>query len=199
MQKCNRPVSLWPNLNSADQLGDADLYLGIAMSNDDCDALASHARNRLQTDCDDRCQDSGRHFAFVAHAGADRLSRASPRCIGGGRHRNDREYFRTRPERVGRSQTLGMRALPRHAAASLAPHEMPRQFGRAPVFRRSADPSGRWRSETVDSGSALSETRCDNPPSHVGAGLASVVLSPRSLAVRRERLSEILGPCMRRD
>jgi hypothetical protein len=43
-----------------------DLYLGKAVSNDDCDALASHARNRLQSDRDDRCQDSRRHFPFVA-------------------------------------------------------------------------------------------------------------------------------------
>jgi hypothetical protein len=27
-----------------------DLYLGKAVSNDDCDGLASHARNRLQSD-----------------------------------------------------------------------------------------------------------------------------------------------------
>ena len=44
----------------------SDLYLGMAVSNDDCDALASHARNRLQSDRDDRCQDSRRHFPFVA-------------------------------------------------------------------------------------------------------------------------------------
>jgi hypothetical protein len=45
-----------------------DLYLGSAVSNDDCDALASHARNRLQSDRDDRSQDSRRHFPFVANA-----------------------------------------------------------------------------------------------------------------------------------
>ena len=44
-----------------------DLYLGKAVSNDDCDALASHARNRLQSDRDDRCQDSRRHCRFVAN------------------------------------------------------------------------------------------------------------------------------------
>jgi hypothetical protein len=56
------------NLNSAEQLADADLCLGEAVSNDDWDALASHARNRLQSDRDDRCQDSRRHFPFVAGA-----------------------------------------------------------------------------------------------------------------------------------
>ena len=45
-----------------------DLYLGIAVSNDDCDALASDARNRLRSDRDDSCQDSPRHFPFVAQA-----------------------------------------------------------------------------------------------------------------------------------
>jgi hypothetical protein len=34
------------------------LHLGKAVSDDDCDALATHARNRLQSDRDDRCQDS---------------------------------------------------------------------------------------------------------------------------------------------
>ena len=43
-----------------------DLYLGKAVSNDDCDALASYARNRLQSDRVDRCQESGPHFRFVA-------------------------------------------------------------------------------------------------------------------------------------
>jgi hypothetical protein len=43
-----------------------DLYLGKAVSNDDRDALATHARNRLQSDHDDRCQDSRRHFSLVA-------------------------------------------------------------------------------------------------------------------------------------
>jgi hypothetical protein len=47
-----------------------ELYLGMAASNDDCDALASHAGNRLQSDRDDRCQDSRRHFPFVAEGGA---------------------------------------------------------------------------------------------------------------------------------
>ena len=42
------------------------VLLGIAVSNVDCDALASHARNRVQSDRDDRCQDSPRHFPFVA-------------------------------------------------------------------------------------------------------------------------------------
>ena len=45
-------------------------YLGKAVSNADCDALASHARNRLRSDRDDRCQDSRRHFPFVAHGAA---------------------------------------------------------------------------------------------------------------------------------
>jgi hypothetical protein len=44
-----------------------DLCLGKAVSNNDCDALATHARNRLQSDRDDCCQDSPRHFPFVAH------------------------------------------------------------------------------------------------------------------------------------
>ncbi len=57
------------NLNSDQRLADADLHLGKAVSNDDCDALASHTRNRLQSDRDDRCQDGRRHFPFVAHAG----------------------------------------------------------------------------------------------------------------------------------
>jgi hypothetical protein len=39
-----------------------DLYLSMAVSDDDCDALASHARNRLQSDRDDPCQDRRRHF-----------------------------------------------------------------------------------------------------------------------------------------
>ena len=47
-----------------------DLYLGKAVSNDDRDALASHARNPLQSERDDRCQDSRRHFSFVAGAAA---------------------------------------------------------------------------------------------------------------------------------
>ena len=38
----------------------------MPVSNDDCDAVASHARNRLQSDRDDRCQDRRRHFPFVA-------------------------------------------------------------------------------------------------------------------------------------
>ena len=44
------------------------LCLGNAVFNDDCDALATHARNRLQSDPDARCQDSRRHFPFVATA-----------------------------------------------------------------------------------------------------------------------------------
>jgi hypothetical protein len=38
-----------------------------AASNDDCDALATHARNRLQSDPDARYRDTRRHFPFVAH------------------------------------------------------------------------------------------------------------------------------------
>jgi hypothetical protein len=46
-----------------------DLYLEVqVVSNDDRDALASHVRNRLQSDHEDRCQDSRRHFSFVARA-----------------------------------------------------------------------------------------------------------------------------------
>ena len=45
-----------------------DLYLGKAVSNGDRYALASRARNRLQSHHDDRCQDSLRHFSFVAEA-----------------------------------------------------------------------------------------------------------------------------------
>ena len=45
------------------------LYLCKAESNDDCDALACHARNRLRSDCDDRCQPSLRHFPVVADTG----------------------------------------------------------------------------------------------------------------------------------
>ena len=42
------------------------LYVGKAVSNNDCDALVSHARNRLQSDREDRCQESRRQFPFVA-------------------------------------------------------------------------------------------------------------------------------------
>jgi hypothetical protein len=43
-----------------------DLYLGKAVSDDDCGALASDARNRLQSDRDHRCQDGRRHCPFYA-------------------------------------------------------------------------------------------------------------------------------------
>ena len=43
-----------------------DLYLGKAVSKEDRAALASHARNRLQSDRNDRCQGWRRHFSFVA-------------------------------------------------------------------------------------------------------------------------------------
>ena len=45
-----------------------NLYLGMAVSNGAGDALASRVRNRLQSDRDDCCQDSRRHFPFVAPA-----------------------------------------------------------------------------------------------------------------------------------
>jgi hypothetical protein len=45
-----------------------NLYLCKAVSNDDRDAFASHARNRLESDRDDRCQDSRRHSPSVASA-----------------------------------------------------------------------------------------------------------------------------------
>jgi len=44
-----------------------DLYPSKAVSKEDCAALASHARNRLQSDRNDPCQDSRRHFPFVAY------------------------------------------------------------------------------------------------------------------------------------
>ena len=45
-----------------------DLNPGIGVFNDDCDALASHARNGLQSDRDDPCHDSRRHFPFIGPA-----------------------------------------------------------------------------------------------------------------------------------
>ena len=59
-----------------------DLYLGIGVSDVDCDALASHARNRLQSDRDDRCQDSRRPFPFVAAAAANRRLPLPPTACG---------------------------------------------------------------------------------------------------------------------
>lgn len=55
-------------LNSAERLADADLCTGKAVSNDDRDALASHTRNRIQFDRDDRGKEDRRDFPFVAHA-----------------------------------------------------------------------------------------------------------------------------------
>lgn len=55
-----------------------DLYVGKGVSNADCDALASHARNRLQSDRDDCCEGSRRHFPFVADPGL--VARCRSRC-----------------------------------------------------------------------------------------------------------------------
>jgi hypothetical protein len=55
-------------LNSAERLADADLCTGKAVSNDDRDALASHTRNRIQFDRDDRGKEDRRDFPFVARA-----------------------------------------------------------------------------------------------------------------------------------
>ena len=62
-----------------------DLYIGIAVSNADCDALASHACNHLQSDCDGRCQGRRRHFPFVAEggAGANWIRANADRSFGG--------------------------------------------------------------------------------------------------------------------
>jgi hypothetical protein len=74
-----------------------DLYLGKGVSNADCDALASHARNRLQSDRDDRCEDSRRHFPFVADPGL--VARCRSRCRPGRSGSPDRRRHEARRDR----------------------------------------------------------------------------------------------------
>jgi hypothetical protein len=59
------------------------VYLGKAVSDDDCGALASDARNRLPSERDDRCQDGRRHCPFVARGAVlvrlQRRTRVAPK------------------------------------------------------------------------------------------------------------------------
>ena len=80
------------------------------MFNDDCDALATHARNRLQSNPDARCQDSHRHFPLSPKAGV----RARLPC--GSVRRNVCEFDASPSGRVrlnvhGKSGTAEERAL----------------------------------------------------------------------------------------
>ena len=57
-----------------------DLCLGKAVSNTTATPLQPTLGNRLQSDRDDRCQDSRRHFPFVAHM-EERLSSIKGRVM----------------------------------------------------------------------------------------------------------------------
>jgi hypothetical protein len=57
-----------------------DLDLGNSVSNDECDAIASHARNRLRSDRHDPSQDSRRHFRCVARAATIKRLAGGPKA-----------------------------------------------------------------------------------------------------------------------
>ena len=74
-------LSLRRNLNSDERLAEARPVPRQGRLDDDCGALASDARNRLQSDRDHRCQDGRRHCPFVAARGA--MTRLLRRELGG--------------------------------------------------------------------------------------------------------------------